>query len=141
MKILICALPGSGKTTLAEPLSKYLNAVWINADHVRTKYDDWDFSEEARVIQSNRMLYLSDGAAMSGSDVVTDFVCPTEETRLNFNADFVIWMDTIREGRYDDTNAMFESPRDYDMVITDWFERTSTSIHRIKQMIELKRCL
>ena len=33
-------LPGSGKTTLAEKLSKMFNAVWLNADNVRKEYND-----------------------------------------------------------------------------------------------------
>ena len=74
MKILICGLPGSGKTTLAEPLAELLGAVWINADQVRKKYDDWDFTPEGRIRQAQRMRHLSDGAVMAGKVVVTDFV-------------------------------------------------------------------
>ena len=85
MKILIFGLPGSGKTTLATPLARQLGAVHINADEVRTKYDDWDFSLEGRMRQANRMKHLSDGVVMAGKIAVTDFVCPTEAARKAFN--------------------------------------------------------
>lgn len=120
MKILILGLPGSGKSTLAEPVAKELGAVWINADQVREKYDDWDFSMEGRMRQSSRMRHLSDGVVMAGNIAITDFVCPTEEARSNFDADLVVWMDTIEEGRFEDTNKVFVPPVSYDCRITEW---------------------
>jgi len=120
IKILICGLPGSGKTTLAKPLAESLNAVWLNADAVRNEYKDWDFSKEGRMRQADRMKYLSDVVVEAGQIVVADFICPTEETRKEFNADFTIWMDTIQTGRFDDTNAMFESPTKCDFIVTKW---------------------
>ena len=108
IKILICGLPGSGKTTLAEPLAELLNAVWINADKVRTRFQDWDFSAEGRTRQADRMRHIADGVVMAGKIAVADFICPTEETRKDFDADYVIWINTITEGRFEDTNAMFE---------------------------------
>ena len=95
MKILICGLPGSGKTTLAEPLAKTLNAVWLNADQIRMKYEGrdtskWDFSEAGRLRQADRMRYLADGAIMSDRLVVADFVCPTDATREHFKPDFTV---------------------------------------------------
>lgn len=120
MKILIFGLPGSGKTTLAKPLAKMLDAVHINADEVREHYDDWDFSSEGRMRQANRMRHLSDGVVMSGRVVVTDFVCPTDEARKAFDPDFIIWMDTIDEGRFEDTNKVFEPPINYDVKIDSW---------------------
>jgi len=82
MKVLIFGLPGSGKSTLAEPFAKLIDGVWINADKVRTHYDDWDFTPEGRMRQSLRMRHLADGVVMSGRIAVADFVCPTEKTRL-----------------------------------------------------------
>lgn len=120
MKILLLGLPGSGKSTLAEPVAKELDAVWINADQVRERYDDWDFSMEGRMRQSSRMRHLSDGVVMAGNIAITDFVCPTEESRSNFDADFVVWMDTIEEGRFEDTNKVFVPPTNYDCRITEW---------------------
>ena len=120
MKILLLGLPGSGKSTLAEPVAKELDAVWINADQVRERYDDWDFSMEGRMRQSSRMRHLSDGVVMAGNIAITDFVCPTEESRSNFDADFMVWMDTIEEGRFEDTNKVFVPPTNYDCRITEW---------------------
>ena len=110
-------LPGSGKTTLAKLLAPMFNAVWLNADQVRKEADDWDFSEEGRTRQSLRMWTLAEEAVDNNRVVVADFVCPTEETRKQFNADYTIWMDTIKEGRFEDTNKMFEEPSQYDFKI------------------------
>tara|TARA_B100000953_G_C17843232_1_gene365818 strand:+ start:155 stop:580 length:426 start_codon:yes stop_codon:yes gene_type:complete len=126
IKILICGLPGSGKTTLAEPLSRELDAIWINADKVRTAYNDWDFSLPGRIRQSVRMRHLSDGVVMAGRIAVVDFVCPTEETRKEFDADCTIWMNTITEGQFEDTNAMFEQPTKWDFIVTDWHNHNQT---------------
>ena len=128
MKILICGLPGSGKTTLAEPLAELLGAVWINADQVRTKYDDWDFTPEGRIRQAQRMRHLSDGVVMAGRVAVTDFVAPTEKARAEFDADYVVWMDTIEEGRFEDTNKMFEKPTDVNYHVANWFEDTHAQL-------------
>ena len=117
MKILIMGLPGSGKTTLAKHLVPLDNAVWLNADQVRKDADDWDFSEEGRKRQSLRMAKLAKEARDNNRNVVADFVCPTEETRKQFGADYTIWMDTIKEGRFEDTNKMFVPPKDYDFKV------------------------
>tara|TARA_R110000765_G_scaffold163273_1_gene268079 strand:- start:845 stop:1600 length:756 start_codon:yes stop_codon:yes gene_type:complete len=119
-KILVMGLPGSGKSHLAEALAKGLGGVWINADKVRTDYDDWDFSPEGRMRQAMRMKFLSDGVVQAGKVAVADFVCPTDAAREAFGADFVIWMDTIEEGRFEDTNAMFEKPENCDYHVTSW---------------------
>ena len=97
-------LPGSGKTTLAKLLAPMFNAIWLNADEVRKEANDWDFSEQGRIRQANRMNTLAKEAIANNRIVVADFVCPTEKTRKDFNADYTIFMDTIKEGRYDDTN-------------------------------------
>ena len=111
------SLPGSGKTTLAKHLVPMYNAVWLNADQVRKDADDWDFSEEGRKRQSLRMAKLAKEARDNNRNVVADFVCPTEETRKQFGADYTIWMDTIKEGRFEDTNKMFVPPNDYDFKV------------------------
>ena len=135
-KILIMGLPGSGKTTLASKLQKYLqeNSVlfhpnsesieaskaavkWINADDVRKKYNDWDFSHEGRIRQSIRMRELAD--SFLNDFVIADFVAPLPEMRHNFKADWVIWVDTIEKGRFEDTNKMFVAPDVYDFRITE----------------------
>ena len=110
-------LPGSGKTTLAKLLAPMFNAVWINADVVRKEADDWDFSEEGRKRQSLRMRTLAEEAVDRNRNVVADFVCPTEETRKQFKADYTIWMDTIKEGRFQDTNKIFQNPTKYDFRV------------------------
>ena len=111
-------LPGSGKTTLAKILTEKLNAVNLNADEIRKKYNDWDFSEEGRNRQAKRMFDISKELISSGKIVVADFVCPTEKTREYFKADFMIWMDTIEKGRFEDTNQMFQKPKKYDFKVT-----------------------
>jgi len=128
MKILIFGLPGSGKTTLAKPFADLIGGVHINADEVRTKYKDWDFTPEGRMRQAQRMRYLSDGVEMAGKIAVTDFVCPTEEARKVFAPDFTVWMDTISRGRYEDTNDMFETPEQVDYHVSQWFNNTPEAL-------------
>jgi len=111
MKILVCGLPGAGKTWLAERLVKHLdNCAWYNADVIRNSANDWDFSSTGRMRQANRMKTFADFEVSNGRWVVCDFVAPTEETRKHFDPEVTIWLDTIKEGRYDDTNKMFQEP-------------------------------
>ena len=137
-RILIMGLPGAGKTTLASALKKYLEengeisyaralqehigdykcqVTWFNADDVRRKYNDWDFSNDGRIRQSLRMFQF--GIEAGGDYVICDFVAPLVEMRNNFKADWTVWVDTIREGRYADTNAAFVEPEVYDFRITE----------------------
>jgi hypothetical protein len=136
-RILIMGLPGSGKTTFAGKLKEYLEAhgemsysralmqdtnlncevTWFNADDIRRKYNDWDFSNEGRIRQSIRMFQFSMEA--QGDYVICDFVCPLVEMRNNFKADWTIWMDTIDSGRFEDTNKAFIPPDHYDFRITE----------------------
>jgi adenylylsulfate kinase len=117
MKILIMGLPGSGKTWLAERLQKYLDCAWFNADEVRRMANDWQFGDDARICQARRMRNLANFEKGEGKAVICDFVCPTELTRYIFEADFTIWMDTIQKSRFEDTNAMFERPKEVDLHI------------------------
>ena len=111
-------LPGSGKTTLANELGPMLNAKRLNADEVRKEANDWDFSEEGRKRQAKRMADFALELKNQGNYVVADFICPTPEARKLFPADFVIWVDTIKEGRFDDTNQMFVKPEKFDFHVT-----------------------
>ena len=111
-------LPGSGKTTLASKLVPLLNAKWLNNDEVRKAANDWDFSEEARIRQAKRMADLAEKYKKEGHIVVADFICPTPEARKLFNADYTIWVNTIKEGRFDDTNKMFIKPEKFDFEVT-----------------------
>lgn len=136
IRILIMGLPGAGKTYFAEHLKNYLEThglrqdipdvphpnlnarvTWFNADQVRRKYNDWDFSKEGRIRQSLRMLEFA--LSISDEYVICDFVAPLPEMRDNFKADWTIWLDTIESSRYEDTNQMFVSPESYDFRITE----------------------
>ena len=149
-RILIMGLPGAGKTYFAERLKTYLEqhsdlyhtdaenisasraqVKWINADDVRKKYNDWDFSHEGRIRQSLRMRELAD--SFLNDFVIVDFVAPLPEMRNNFKADWTIWIDTIEKGRFEDTNKVFTAPEVYDFRITEqaaekWAEFVSSHI-------------
>jgi len=116
--ILVMGLPGAGKTTLANELAPKLNAKRLNADEVRKEANDWDFSEEGRKRQAKRMANFALNLRKYNNYVVADFICPTPEARSLFPSDYVIWVDTIKEGRFDDTNKMFVKPDKYNFHVT-----------------------
>ena len=116
--ILVMGLPGAGKTTLANEMAPLINAKRLNADEVRKAANDWDFSEEGRTRQAKRMSDAALKLKSEGHNVIADFICPTPEARKLFPADYVIWVDTIKEGRFDDTNKMFVKPEKYDFHVT-----------------------
>lgn len=142
-KILIMGLPGAGKTFLAQalkaflennssikhmPMAKAVNMEvaptsykctvdWFNADEIRKRYNDWDFSNEGRIRQSLRMAEFA--LKSSGDFVICDFVAPLVEMRNNFKADWTIWVDTIDQGRFEDTNKAFIPPTVYDFRIIE----------------------
>ena len=117
MKILITGLSGSGKTTLAIELIKLIpNVTYLNGDIIRNLFNDWDFSPQSRLVQAKRMAGISD---MRPNDInIADFICPTEETRRIFNADYVIFMNTIDSSPYADTDALYETPTKVDVQVT-----------------------
>ena len=110
-------LPGSGKTTLANELAPLLNAKRLNADEVRREASDWDFSEEGRKRQAKRMADFALKLRKDNNYVIADFICPTPEARSLFPSDYVIWVDTIKEGRFEDTNKMFVKPDKYNFHV------------------------
>ena len=133
MKILICGLPGSGKSTIGKPFAELIGGIWINADEVRKKYDDWDFTPEGRMRQAMRMKFLSDGVVMAGKVAVADFICPTKAARESFNADYTVWMDTIKFGKYEDTNLMYErlESNEYNYHVSRWFEKAEEQLAEV----------
>ncbi len=119
MKILIMGLPGAGKTTLAAALVETLgNCDWFNADSIRAQHKDWDFSDAGRQRQMKRMCEATSKSVAKGRYGVADFVCPTQALRDEFKGDYVIWMNTIKEGRFEDTNKIFETPIGANIEIT-----------------------
>ena len=111
-------LPGSGKTTLANELGPMLHAKRLNADEVRKDANDWDFSEEGRKRQAKRMSDEAIKIKKEGNNVIADFICPTPEARNLFPADYIVWVDTIKEGRFEDTNQMFVKPEKFNFHVT-----------------------
>ena len=128
MKILVMGLPGSGKPYLSERLQPLLESAWFNADKVRSMAGDWDFGEQGRLRQSLRMKSNPDFESHHNRIVFCDFDCPTEETRKIFDADVTIWLDTIVEGRFEDTNALFEPPSLVDFHVTEWNDHNHEDI-------------
>ena len=116
--ILIMGLPGAGKTTLANELSKLIECKRLNADEVRKAANDWDFSEEGRKRQAKRMSDEAFKIKKEGNNVIADFICPTPEARELFPADYIIWVDTIKKGRFEDTNQMFIKPDKFNFHVT-----------------------
>ena len=116
--ILIMGLPGAGKTTLANELDKLIESKRLNADEIRRAANDWDFSEEGRKRQAKRMADAALKLKNEGNNVIADFICPTPEARKLFPADYIVWVDTIKKGRFEDTNQMFVKPEKYDCHVT-----------------------
>ena len=116
--ILIMGLPGAGKTTLANELATLIKSERLNADEIRRTANDWDFSEEGRKRQAKRMSGAALKLKSEGNNVIADFICPTAEARSLFPADYIVWVDTIKKGRFEDTNAMFKKPEKFDFHVT-----------------------
>jgi adenylylsulfate kinase len=96
----------------------------INADTIRTKYKDWDFTMQGRERQALRMCRL----AKQKGNVVVDFICPTNRSQTIFKADYVVWMNTITSSRYSDTDSIFERPKYYNYIVTNWYDTNQSNI-------------
>ncbi len=116
-------LPGSGKTTLSNAIKDVIrNVVVWNADEVRSTINKHlGFSLEDRITQARTMKWLSDKVIDSDNYCIVDFICPTPETRqaFDYQSTFIVWVDRILVGRFDDTNQMFIPPDSYDVRVTD----------------------
>jgi adenylylsulfate kinase len=140
MKILICGLPGSGKTTLAIALARELQCVHFNADEIRKEINkDLGFSVADRIEQARRMGVLCDIASRHGAHVIADFVCPTPETREAFGPAFIVWVDRIKESRFEDTNKLFVPPEKYDSCINGALGGMQYYAEELARKIEPKR--
>jgi hypothetical protein len=129
-KILIMGLPGAGKTTLARCLAPLIDAVVFNADEVRAHISrDLGFSHADRIEHARRMGRMSDRVVEAGGTAIADFVCPTPQTRAAFGTAFVVWVDRIAAGRFEDTNRLFVPPATWDVRVAPegtpryWAER------------------
>ena len=111
MIILVMGFPGAGKTYLAKRLKAKLSCAYYNADYVRRFSNDFDFSLKGRLLQADRMRKLAVAELEKSSIVICDFICPTRRTREIFKPDMLIWLDTVKESSYNDTNEMFEPPK------------------------------
>ena len=124
MNILIYGLPTSGKTTFAEKLVKKVgiqNLRHVNADKVREAFGDWQFTKEARQRQALRMAGISRLNEADGFNTIVDFVCPFNVYREMPQWDMTIYVNTIEESPYEDTNKAFEEPKkEPTYIITDW---------------------
>ena len=128
-------LPGAGKTTLANELAKLIESKRLNADEIRRAANDWDFSEEGRTRQSKSMSEVALKLKNEGNNVIADFICPTPEARDLFPADYIVWVDTIKSGRFDDTNKMFVKPEKFDFHVTsqnakEWSEKIFIDLNK-----------
>lgn len=145
-KILIMGLPGAGKTTLAAALTPRLSAVHFNADEVRRNINkDLGWSEEDRIEQARRMGWLCDQVVKAGGIAIADFICPTPEARAAFceNGDaFIVWVDRITAGRFEDTNRLFVPPArcdlriPYEGSVEYWREKVA---ERVRPVFDAKR--
>ena len=131
-RILIMGLPGAGKTTLARALQEKLNCAWLNADDIRQKFNDWDFSVEGRIRQSQRMRKQAD--LFDSEYVIADFVAPLNQMRNEFSADFTIWMDTLQQSRFADTDTMFVPPTssEYNLRIKNFDYNIDDIVNELK---------
>jgi adenylylsulfate kinase-like enzyme len=134
-KILIMGLPGAGKTSLARILSRRLGAVHFNADELRATVNrDLGFSLEDRIEHARRIGEMCDSVVSTGGIAIADFICPTPETRAAFGAAFVVFVDRIKVGRFEDTNKLFVGPEMADIQVTAngtpevWAERIEAAI-------------
>lgn len=138
MRILVCGLPGTGKTTFAKELLSQLGeeACLFNADDVRNMYDDWDFSMEGRIRQAERMRRLANDSGFKYA--ICDFVAPTEEIRNIFSPDYTIWMDTEEKSEYEDTNKLFERPSlwDYIVKVKDVTNTVNSCVEQIHELAQ-----
>lgn len=136
-------LPGSGKTTLAEKIMMKMvrhkvATSWFNADVMRRLHDDWDFSSVGRHRQAERMGDYASLCKKNGIVAIADFVCPTNKTRQLFDTqgdtDYIVWMDTVQQSEYHDTDAMFEKPSYYNIRVTN-FDQTDHVVDEITRTV------
>jgi adenylate kinase family enzyme len=132
--IQIIGQAGSGKTSLSVELADRINGIHINADKVRADLNkDLGFELKDRVENSRRLGAIARLLSEQGHTVIVDFICPTKETRDAFGSpNFLIWVNRIKEGRFADTNKMWENPIKFDVEIKEGMSVTEEAEFVIK---------
>lgn len=116
-KILICGLPGSGKTTLGQYLSRAIGAVHWDGDEVRKITNNQDFSLDGRLAQARAMRDVCNVTVRSNVHAVASFIAPTPTIRDIFWADFTVYLDRAVACPYRDTNYLWQAPVHADFVV------------------------
>lgn len=142
MRILICGLPGHGKSTLAANLSRRLHIPFYDGEAIRRSLGlGWPGDSAERVQQAHRMRALTTPILAAGGHVICSFVCPTVAARREFCADYIICVNRpdAPPMSYTDTNAIWWPPLNADLMLQagDADEWAGVAEARLRQFLKL----